>query len=66
MPECHPCNFQHNPQWLTAGDENKCGVDDATESWLSKYTNKGTEVKVTLCFKARFVDEGRKLIPIRE
>ncbi|NOU20750.1 MAG: hypothetical protein HOO93_03005 [Methyloglobulus sp.] len=48
------------------GQEYKCGDDDATESWLSKYTNKGTEVKVTLCFKARVVDDGRKLIPIRD
>ncbi|ESS72879.1 hypothetical protein MGMO_44c00290 [Methyloglobulus morosus KoM1] len=45
------------------GKNNGCENEDATE-YVSAYTNTGTEVSATLCFKAKVINGGKKLIPV--
>lgn len=43
--------------------ENNCDEDDAREYLYAQRTSKGTDVSLTLCFKSKIFDDGRKLIP---
>lgn len=45
-------------------EQEHCEENDATEYLSSQYTSKGSKISVTLCFKSRVFDNGRKLIPL--